>query len=85
MTRFLLVLLTHDLEGVGDDADSHQLLAVVATVHHKGVCQTLDDGALGLAESLRGISAGGVGDVDGGADLDIVAVGLLVEVCLVAR
>jgi hypothetical protein len=57
---------------VCDDADGHQLLAVVATVHHEGVGEALDDGALCLAESLRGISTGGVGDVDGGADLNVV-------------
>lgn len=55
-----------------DDADGHQLLAVVATVHHEGIGQALDDGALGLAESLCGISTSGMGDVDGGADLDVV-------------
>ena len=59
---------------MGDDADGHQLLAVVATVHHEGVCEALDDGALCLAESLLCVSAGGVGDVDWGTDLDVVAV-----------
>jgi hypothetical protein len=59
---------------VGNDAHSHELLAVVAAVHHEGVCQALDDGALGLAEALDGISTGGVWDVDGLADLDVVAV-----------
>jgi hypothetical protein len=77
--------MTYDLERVGNDADGHQLLAVVTTVHHEGVCQALDDGALGLAESLRGIAAGGVGDVDRGADLDVVAVLLLVEASFVGR
>jgi hypothetical protein len=61
---------------VGDDADGHQLLSVVAAVHHQGVGETLDDGALGLPEPLLGISAGGVRDVDGGADLDVVAGGI---------
>ena len=64
---------THDLEGVGDDADGHQLLSVVAAVHHERVGEALDDGALGLPEPLLGVSAGGVGDVDGGTDLDVVA------------
>ena len=71
------VLVGHDvddLEGVGDNAGSQELLSVVATVHHDGVGQTLDDGALSLAETLGGIAASGVGDVDRGADLDVVAV-----------
>lgn len=46
-----------DLEGVLDDAHGHQLLAVVAAVHHHGVGQTLHDGALGLAETLGGITS----------------------------
>lgn len=58
---------------MGDDADGHELLAVVAAVHHQRVGQALDDGALSLSESLLGIPAGGVGDVDGGADLNVVA------------
>jgi hypothetical protein len=58
---------------VGNDADSHQLLAIVAAVHHERVGQTLDDGAVGLAESLGGISASRVRYVDRGSDLDVVA------------
>lgn len=65
---------SYDLEGVSDNADSHELLAVVATVHHEGVGETLNDGAVGLAEALDGIATSGVGEVDGGADLDVVAV-----------
>lgn len=64
---------TYDLEGVGDNADGHNLLTVVATVHHQGVGQTLNDGALGLAETLGGITTSSVGGVDRGADLDVVA------------
>jgi len=63
----------HDLEGVRNDADGHQLLAVVAAVHHQRVGETLDDGAVGLAEALDGIATGGMRNVDGGADLDVVA------------
>jgi hypothetical protein len=70
----VIVVLTYDLEGVGDDTDSHELFTVVATVHHEGVGETLDDGALGLSESLDGISASRVRDVDGCADLDVIAV-----------
>ena len=59
---------------MSDYADSHELLAVVAAVHHEGVGEALDDGAVGLTEPLDGITTGGVRDVDGGADLDVVAV-----------
>lgn len=65
---------TYDLEGVGDNAGGHELLSVVAAVHHERVGQTLDDGALSLAEALGSIAAGSVGEVDRGADLDVVAV-----------
>ena len=65
---------SHDLEGVRNDADGHQLLAVVAAVHHQRVGEALNDGAVGLAEPLGGIATGGVGDVDGRPDLDVVAV-----------
>ena len=51
---------TNDLKSVIDDPDGHQLLAVVAPVHHQGVCQALDDGALGFAEAFHGVAAGGV-------------------------
>ena len=76
---------TYDLEGVGDNADSHKLLSVVATVHHQGVGETLDDWALCLSESLLGISTGGMGDVDWGADLDVIAVGYRVSQNFVGR
>jgi hypothetical protein len=66
--------LTYDLERVRNDADSHELLSVVTTVHHQGVGETLDDGALCLSESLLCISTGRMGDVDRGADLDVVAI-----------
>ena len=59
---------------MGDDADSHELLSVVAAVHHERVGEALNDGALGLAEALDGIPASGVGDVDGLADLDVISV-----------
>lgn len=66
-------LCTYDLESVGDNADSHELLSVVAAVHHERVGETLNDGALGLPESLDGISASRVRCVDRRADLDVVA------------
>lgn len=62
---------------MSNDADSHELLSVVAAVHHDGVGETLDDGALRLAEALGGIAASGVREVDRGADLDVVAIGRL--------
>ena len=55
-----------------DDPNSHQLLAVVSTVHHEGVGQSLNDRALCFSESLCGVSTGRVGDIDGGADLNVV-------------
>lgn len=58
---------------MSDNADSEELLSVVAAVHHERVGETLDDGALSLAETLGGIATGRVGEVDGGADLDVVA------------
>ena len=60
---------------MSDYADSHELLAVVAAIHHERVGEALDDGAVGLTEALDGITTGGVRDVDGGADLDVVTVG----------
>ena len=65
---------TYDLERVCNNANSHKLLSIVTSVHHQGVGQALDDGALCLSESLLCISAGGVGDVDRSSDLDVIAV-----------
>jgi len=59
---------------VGNNADGHELLAVVAAVHHERVGETLNDGALSLAETLGGVAASGVRKVDGRTDLDVVAV-----------
>jgi hypothetical protein len=58
---------------VGNNSDSHELLSVVTAIHHERVGETLDDRALCLSEPLLGVSAGRVGDVDGCADLDVVA------------
>jgi hypothetical protein len=57
---------------VGNNSDSHELLSVVTSVHHERVGETLDDWALCLSESLLGVSAGRVGDVDWLSDLDII-------------
>ena len=45
-----------DLETVLDNSDCQQLLAVVSSVHHQAVDQTLNNWALGLAESLGSVS-----------------------------
>ena len=55
----------NDLEAVLDDPNGHELLAVVAAVHHEAVDQSLDDRALSLAEALGGVPAGAVGEVLG--------------------
>ena len=57
--------MAYDLEGVGDNPDGHELLAVVAAVHHERVSQTLNDGAVGFAESLGSIFPCRVGDIRG--------------------
>jgi hypothetical protein len=66
-----------DLERVLNNSHGLQLLSVVASVHHKGVGESLDDWALGLAEALDGISSGGMWEVDW-LELDVVA-GVLSE------
>ena len=68
-------LRTYNLEGVCDNSDGHQLLAVVATIHHQGIGQSFNDWALCLSESFGGISTGRVRDIDGRSDLDVIAVG----------
>jgi hypothetical protein len=65
--------VTYDLERVCNNADGHEFLSVIAAVHHERVGKTFDDRALCLSESLLCVSASGVGDVDWGADLDVVA------------
>lgn len=71
---FLLLGSTYNLKRMCDDSDSHQLLSVIATVHHEGVGEAFDNWALRLSESLRRISTCAVGDIDWSADLDIIAV-----------
>merc|ERR1712093_278977 len=71
-----------NLEGVLDDPDGHLLLAVVAAVHHQGADESLDDGHLSLAELLASISAGGVGEPDWVADLDVVLQGDILAIDL---
>jgi hypothetical protein len=57
-----------------NNANGHQLLAVVAAVHHQRVGKTLDNRAVGLAEPFDGIATSGVRDVDGRPDLNVVSV-----------
>ena len=57
-----------------DNSNGHQLLSVVSAVHHERVGQTLNDGALCLSETLDGVATGGVREVDGLADLNVIAV-----------
>jgi hypothetical protein len=64
---------TYNLKSVCNNANGHELLSVVATIHHEGVGKTLDDRALSLAKSFHGISASGVRNVNWCADLDIIA------------
>lgn len=65
LTPYLSRQQVDDLKSVLNDADSHQLLAVVAAVHHHGVGQTLHNGTLGLAETLGGITSSRVRQVLG--------------------
>ncbi len=48
---------THDLKGMSNDANGHELLAVVSSVHHQRVAEPFDDGALSLAETFDGKTA----------------------------
>lgn len=64
---------------MSNDADSHQLLSVVAAVHHQGVGKTLNDRALGLAEALGGISTSGVREVNGLSDLNVITAELKIQ------
>ena len=50
-----------DIESVLDDANGHDLLAVVAPKHHEGAGEALDDRALGLLEALLLEAASAVG------------------------
>ena len=59
-----------DLEGMLDNAHGHELLAIVAAVHHHGVSEAFHNGALCLSEALGGIAARAVGQVLGVLLLD---------------
>jgi hypothetical protein len=49
-----------DLEAVLDNADSHELLSIVTSVHHQTAGQTLNNWALGLSEASLLITSGSV-------------------------
>jgi len=61
-------------EGVGNYPNSHELLSVVATIHHQGIGEALNDGAVRLSEPLDSIATSRVGDVDRVPDLDVITV-----------
>jgi len=69
-------------EGVGNYPNSHELLSVIATIHHQGIGEALDDGAIRLSEPLDGIATSGVGDVDRVPDLNVITV---VPMCLLVE
>ena len=47
---------TYDFKSVCNNPDSHELLAVVAAIHHKRIGEALNNRALCLAKSLDGIT-----------------------------
>ena len=51
------------------------ILVIIGLVLNAPVDQSLDNGHLSLLELLLGITASGVGEVDGVADLDVVGQG----------
>ena len=57
---------------MSNNPDSHELLAVIASVHHQRICEALDDRALRLSETFAGISTGRMRYVDGRSDLNVV-------------
>lgn len=56
-----------DFEAVLDDAHCHDLLSIVATVHHEGADETFDNGALSLSKALRIVATGGMWKIHGAA------------------
>ena len=57
-----------------NNPDSHEFLAVVAPVHHQRVCEAFNDWALCLPKAFDSIAAGGVRDVDWGANLNVIPI-----------
>ena len=54
-----------DLHSMLDNADGHELFAIVTTVHHERIGQPLDNRTLGFAESLHRVSSCRVGNICG--------------------
>eukprot|EP00982_Pelagococcus_subviridis_P009202 30909-Pelagococcus_subviridis.AAC.4 len=63
LNRVLVRQKVDDVHRVLDDPHRHELLAVVAAVHHERVHEPLHDRALRLAEALLRVAARGVRDV----------------------
>ena len=57
---------------MSDNANSHELLSVITSIHHKGVREALDYGALSFTKAFYGVAAGGVRNVNGRAYLNII-------------
>ena len=53
----------NDFHGVLDNPDSHELLAIVSTVHHEGVGEPLNNGALCLPETLHRVPTSSVRNI----------------------
>lgn len=61
-----------ELESLSNNADSHLLLAAVATLHHEGVGEALNNGAVDFLETSLLIAASSEGHEDLGLDgLDV--------------
>lgn len=67
-----------DFESVLDNANSHLLLSVVASVHHERAYYSLDNWHLRFSELLRGVSSGSVRQEHWRSDLNVVLYTLLV-------
>jgi hypothetical protein len=61
-----------DFKSVLDNAHGHQLLAVVASMSHQRVGQTLCDWAKGFTEALGLITTGSVWEIDRISDFDVI-------------
>lgn len=70
LQRVLVGKQRDDIHGVLHDAHRHELLTVVAAVHHKRVHEALHNGALRFPEALRRVAARSVRDVHGVLRLD---------------